>query len=110
MNLCMKQKGFPSGLVVKNLLAKQEIWVQCLSWEDLLEKEMATHSSTLAWEIPWTEESGGIQSMGSQRVSHNLVTKPLHHINHQDGPLRTRSKANITSAQLGCSAVLLLDP
>ena len=78
MNLCMKQKGFPSGLVVKNLLAKQEIWVQCLSWEDLLEKEMATHSSTLAWEIPWTEESGGIQSMGSQRVSHNLVTKPQH--------------------------------
>ena len=78
MNLRMKQKGFPRGLVVKNLLAKQEIRVQCLSWEDPLEKEMATHSSTLAWEIPWTEESGGIQSMGSQRVRHNLVTKHQH--------------------------------
>ena len=42
----------------------------------IVEKEMATHSSTLAWEIPWTEEPGGLQSMGSQRVGHNLVTKP----------------------------------
>ena len=42
----------------------QELWVQSLGWEDLLEKEMATHSSVLAWEIPWTEESGGLQSMG----------------------------------------------
>ena len=49
----------------------QENWVQFLGWEDLLEKEMATHSSTLAWEIPWTEEAGGVQSMGSQRVEHN---------------------------------------
>ena len=46
-------------------------------WEDPLEKEMATHSSILAWEIPWTEESGGLQSMGSQRVRHDLVTKKL---------------------------------
>ena len=46
----------------------QENWVQFLGWEDLLEKEMATHSSTLAWEIPWTEELGELQSMGSQEL------------------------------------------
>ena len=50
-----------------------EVWF--LGWEDPLEKEMATLSSTLAWEIPWMEESGGLQSMGSQRVGHNIVTK-----------------------------------
>ena len=53
---------------VKNLPAKQEMWVRSLGQEDPLEKEMATHSSILAWEIPWTEEPGGLQSMGSQRV------------------------------------------
>ena len=47
------------------------MWVQSLGQEDLLEKEMATHSSILAWEIPWTEEPGGLQSMGSQRVKHD---------------------------------------
>ena len=50
--------------MVKNLPAKQEIWVQSLAQEDPLEKEMATHSSVLAWEIPWTEGPGGLQSMG----------------------------------------------
>ena len=44
----------------------QETWVRSLVWEDSLEKEMATHSSDLAWEIPWTKDSGGLQSMGSQ--------------------------------------------
>ena len=53
----------------------QEIQVQSLGQEDTLEKEMAIHSSILAWEIPWTEEPGGLQSMGSQRVVHDLVTK-----------------------------------
>ena len=53
----------------------QETWVQTLGQEDPLEKETATHSSILAWEIPWTEEPGGLQSMGSQRAIHNLVTK-----------------------------------
>ena len=53
----------------------QEVWVQSQGGEDLLEKEMATHSSILAWEIPWTEEPGGLQSMQSQRVGHNSVTK-----------------------------------
>ena len=49
----------------------QEIWVQSLGQEDLLEKEMATHSSILAWKIPWSEEPGRLQSMGSQRVGHD---------------------------------------
>ena len=49
----------------------KETWVQSLDWEDPLEKEMATHSSILAWEIPWTEEAGGLQSMGLQRVGHD---------------------------------------
>ena len=61
---------------VKNLPAMQETWVQFLGWEDPLEKEMAIHSSILAWKIPWTEEPGGLQSMGSQRVRHDLATKP----------------------------------
>ena len=60
---------------VKNMPAMQETRVQSLSQEDPLEKDMATHSSILAWRIPWTEESGGPQSMGSQRDGHNLVTK-----------------------------------
>ena len=55
--------------MVKNLPAMQETWVQSLSWENTLEKKMATHSSILAWRFPWMDESGGLQSMGSQRVS-----------------------------------------
>ena len=54
--------------MVKNPPAMQEMWVQSLDQEDSLEEEMATHSSILAWEIPWTEETGRLQSMGSQRV------------------------------------------
>ena len=57
--------------MVKRLPAMQETWVQSLGQEDPLEKEMGTHSSTPAWKIPWTEEPGGLQSMGSQRVGHN---------------------------------------
>ena len=56
---------------VKNLPAVQETQVQSLGWEDPLEKEMTTHSSILAWKISWTEEPGGLQSMGSQRVGHD---------------------------------------
>ena len=52
--------------MVKRLPTMEETWVQSLGQEDLLEKEMATHSSILAWKIPWTEEPGGLQSMGSQ--------------------------------------------
>ena len=64
----------PVAQKVKNLPAMQEaqeIWVQSLSQENPLEKGMATHSGILAWRIPWTEESGVLQSMGSQRVGHD---------------------------------------
>ena len=57
--------------MVKNLPAMQEMQIQSLGGEDSLEKEMATHSSILAWRIPWTEEPSGLQSMGSQRVRHD---------------------------------------
>ena len=57
--------------MLKNLPAMHETWVQSLGQEDPLEKEMATHSSILAWRIPWTEEPGGLQSMGSQSVGHS---------------------------------------
>ena len=66
--------AFPAPLVaqrLKRLPPMQETWVPSLSWEDLLQEEMATHSSILAWRIPQTEEPGGLQSMGSQRVGHN---------------------------------------
>ena len=61
--------------MIKKLPAKQEMWVQFLCWEDPLEKEAETPSSILAWEIPWMEELGGLQSMGSQRVGHDLAAK-----------------------------------
>ena len=54
--------------MVKNMPAIWETWLQSLGWEDLLERKMATHSSILAWRIPWTDKPGGLQSMGSQKV------------------------------------------
>ena len=57
--------------MVKCLSTMQEIWVRSLGWEDTLEKEMAIHSSTIAWKIPWTEEPDRLQSMGLQRVRHD---------------------------------------
>jgi len=68
-------RSFPGGSAVKNPLAKQEMWVQSLGWGRLLEKEMATHSNILAWEITGTEEAGGLKSTGSQRVGRDLTTK-----------------------------------
>ena len=59
---------------VKSLSAMQKTWVRSLSWEDPLEKEMAVHSSILAWKIPWTADPGRLPSMGSQRVGHDWVT------------------------------------
>ena len=61
--------------MVKNLPAMQDTQVRSLGQEDPLEKEMATHSSILAWEIPWTEEPGGLQFLGMHRVRHDLATK-----------------------------------
>ena len=66
--------GFPGGSVVKNLpvsAGNEETWVQSLGQKAPLEEGMETHSSILAWRIPWTEEPGGLQSMGSQRVGHD---------------------------------------
>ena len=65
----------------------RETLVQSLGWEDLLEKEMATYSNILAWKIPWTEEPGRLQFMGSQRVRHNLVTKRATNKNPRKGKL-----------------------
>ena len=66
----MYVQGLPDGSVVKNLPSVQETQVGSLGREDPLEKGMAIHSSILAWRIPWTEEPGGLQSTGSQRVGH----------------------------------------
>ena len=66
--------GLPDGVVVKNpsaMLETQETWVRSLGQEDPLEEEMVTHFSILAWVIPWIEEPGRLQSMGSQRVRHD---------------------------------------
>ena len=65
------------ALSVKNPPAMPETRVRSLGQEDLLEEGMAPHSSILAWKIPWTEEPGGLQSIGSQKVGHDLVTKPI---------------------------------
>ena len=76
MGLLNKNEGYLQGIslvaqMVKCLPTMWETWVRSLGWEDLLEKEMATHSSTLAWKILWTEEPGRLLSMGSQRVGHD---------------------------------------
>ena len=63
---------------VKRLPTTWETWVRSLGREDPLEKEMATHSSTLAWKIPWMEEPGKLKPMGSQRVGHNRATSFMH--------------------------------
>ena len=67
----LESGGDPGSSVLKNLLAMQETWVRFLGREDPMEKGMATHSSILAWKIPWTEEPGSLQYMGSKRVRHN---------------------------------------
>ena len=66
----------------------QEVQFQPLDWEDPLEMEMATHSNILAWKVPWTEEPGGLQSMGSQRIGHDRATEHAHAYEkgHQNEP------------------------
>ena len=71
LNHIYPMRGFPGGSVVKNPPAKQEIQIQSRGQEDPLEEEMATHSSILAWKIPWLEEPGGLLSMGLQRIGHD---------------------------------------
>ena len=75
--------GFPSGLAVKNPPVMQETWAQSLGQEDPLEKEIATHSSILAWGISRTEEPGGLQSMGSHRAGHDIATKQQRLLKHR---------------------------
>ena len=75
----MSVMGFPGGLAVKNPPEMQEMWVQSLGGEDAQEKEMATHSTILAWEILWTEEPGGLQSM---RLQESDMTERLNY-HHQ---------------------------
>ena len=72
--------GIFGDSVVKNLPASADVGLISLGQEDPLKKEMATHSSILAWDISWTEDPGGLQSMGSQRLGHDLATKQQHHI------------------------------
>ena len=80
---------------LKRLPAMQETWVQSLGREDPLEKEMAIHSSILAWRIPWTEEPGGLQSTGSQRVGHNWATSLSLHFQYAPGDQwRNNSRKN----------------
>ena len=66
----MQHGASPGGSLVRNLPALQETWVISLSWEDSLEESMATDSTILAWEIPWTQGPSGLQSIASQRVEH----------------------------------------
>ena len=70
MWLCGSMLGLVAQLI-RSLPATQETWVRSPDWKDRLEKEMATHSSILAWKISWTEEPGGLQSLGWQRVGHD---------------------------------------
>ena len=67
----LQYMGFPHSSVSKDYICSAGDWVRSLGWEDPLEKEMATHSSIIAWKISWTEEPGELQSMGSQGVGHD---------------------------------------
>ena len=88
--------GFPGGSAVKNPPVMEETWVQSLGREDPLEKGMATHSSILTWEIPWTEEPDGLQSTGSQRVRYNLATEHAHY--QEVGRLKPNNKIHFKNA------------
>ena len=77
--------GFPGTSVAKNLPTMQGTQVRSLGPKDPLEEEMATHSSILAWKIPWTEEPGGLQLCGCKRVGHDLATKQQQWTHYIDG-------------------------
>ena len=81
--------------MVKNPSAKQEMSIRFLGREDPLEKEIATHSSILAWEISWTEEPGVLQSMGSQRVRHNLAIQQQQQRIFPGGKVTSPQSANV---------------
>ena len=85
--------------MVKHLPTMRETRVRSLGWEDPLEKEMATHSSTIAWKFPWTEEPGRLQSMGSQRVGHDLAHFQVKYIYIHPFATMTSLQASIVKAQ-----------
>ena len=78
------QGASPVAQMVKNLPAMQENWVRSLGWQDSLEEGVATHSSILAWIIPWTEKAGGVQSTGLQRVGNDWVTNTKHNFTRSE--------------------------
>ena len=84
MEYCTYYRDIPNGAAVKNppAVEMEETHVRPLGQDDPLEEEMATHSNILAWEIPWTEEPGGLQFIGSQRIRHNWVTEHTHTPNY----------------------------
>ena len=85
---------------VKHLPTAREAWVQSVGWEDFLEKEMAIHSSILAWKIPWMEKPGRLYSMGSERVEHNWATSP--HMNTSVATTRTKKWKAISVSCVTC--------
>ena len=99
INLIFWNKGFPGGSVVKRRPAMQETWVRSLGREDPLGKEMATHSSTLAWKIPWTEEPGRLQSMGSQRLGQDWVTELNWSYSSEDWKSRIKVTTRLVSGK-----------
>ena len=104
--LCWWGWSSPVAQAVKNLPAMQKTWVWALDWEDLLEMGMATHSSILAWRISWTEEPGRLQSMGSQRVRHNLATNTFLHwigYTHEHVHIYFKHSHNLSSIQIQLS-------
>ena len=93
---------------VKRLPAMQETWVRSLGQEDPLEKEMATHSSTLAWKITWTEKPGRLQSMGSQRVGHDWATSlSLYTLTNTSGTLLRFHLFLASGTELGTVFVII---
>ena len=84
MEYCTYYRDIPNGAAVKNppAVEMEETHVRPLGQDDPLEEEMATHSNILAWEIPWTEEPGGLQFIGSQRIRHNWVPEHTHTPNY----------------------------
>ena len=93
----------PVAQTVKRLPTTRETWVWSLGWEDLPEKEMATHSSIRSWKIPWLEEPGRLQSMGVQRVGHNWATFTLF------TPQEKAVSSNLPSCTAGMGQCLLSD-
>ena len=104
---CFSHRG--ASLVaqmVKNLPTMWDTRVQSLGWEDPLEKEMATHSSILAWRIPWTEEPGGLQSMGSQRAGHDSGTNTF--TPHHRGPCSCQRRFSSLGLASSCHPAQIL--